>query len=104
MKPRKFELIACPKCGHQYLPAEIFTPNAFFGKPYGIERNYNGDIMEYEGQSIDLFDTYTCDNCDTLFRISTKLSFTTSLGEEDTFEEEYISPLNKSRLFSEGDE
>jgi DNA-directed RNA polymerase subunit RPC12/RpoP len=101
MKPRKFEIIECPHCGYQYLPAEIFVPKNFVGTPFGIERNYNGTIMEYEGESVDLFDTYTCDNCDKLFRVSAKMNFTTSIDEVEPFEEEYISPLNKSQLFIE---
>ena len=101
MKPRKFEIIECPICGHQYLPSEIFVPNAFFGRPYGIERNYNGVIMEHEGKSMDLFETYQCDNCDTSFRVSAKMTFITSVDKEEDFEEEYVSPLNKNALFSE---
>ena len=29
MKVRKFEVIECPACGNQYLPAEIFYPKYF---------------------------------------------------------------------------
>ena len=101
MRPRKFEIIECPHCGYQYLPSEIFVPKHFFGKPYGIERSYNGNIMEYEGTSIDLFESYQCDNCDKSFRITTKLSFSTSVEESTTFNEEYVSPLSKDSLFSE---
>lgn len=101
MIPKRCELITCPKCGHQYLPAEIFIPKAFIGNPYGIERDYNGAIIEYEGASLDLFETYQCDNCDTLFKISARISFSTSTDEDEGFEEEYISPLNKNQLFSE---
>lgn len=30
---KKLELIICPKCGREYLPAEIYYPNEFLGKP-----------------------------------------------------------------------
>ena len=29
----KLEKIICPKCGREYLPAEIYYPNFFFGRP-----------------------------------------------------------------------
>ena len=32
MKDKKFIIVKCPKCGYEYLPAEIFT-RAFLGKP-----------------------------------------------------------------------
>ena len=30
---KKIELIICPHCGTEYLPAEIYYPKHFFGNP-----------------------------------------------------------------------
>lgn len=49
MKVRKFEIVECPKCGYQYLPAEIFVPKYYFGVPTQIERDEDGKIISYEG-------------------------------------------------------
>ena len=101
MNPRKFELIDCPKCGRQYLPAEIFVPKAFFGTPYDIVRDIYGNILDYEGTSVDLFETYTCDKCNTTFQVRTKMQFTTESTKLANFDEEYSTPLHKNTLFLE---
>lgn len=100
MKTRKFEIIECPKCGREYLPAEIFVPRAFFGKPEDIERDFAGKILSYEGTSVDLFEKYICDKCDTEFRIIAKLQLTTELGFPGNFNEEYLSKV-ENNLFDE---
>ena len=101
MKPRKFDTIACPNCGYEYLPAEIYVPKAFFGKPFMLERDASGKLINYEGSSIDLFETYTCDKCNHTFRIVAKIGFTTEEDKLENFDEEYSSPICKSALFLE---
>ncbi len=99
MKPRKFELIECPKCGREYLPAEIFVPRAFFGKPEDIVRDVYGRILDYEGTSVDLQETYTCDKCNSTFTIKSKMHFDTETTRLDNFDEDYTSPLHRNTLF-----
>ena len=104
MLPRKFETISCPNCKYQYLPAEIYIPKYFFGKPYGIERNIAGQIVEFEGSSINQNEQYTCDQCGVEFKVSVKLTFQTSLPEnkeDDEFEHEYVTPIKSTQLFNE---
>lgn len=101
MKTRKFEIIQCPKCGREYLPAEIFIPSAFLGKPADIVRDVYGKILDYEGTSVDAIETYTCDKCSTLFQVRAKMTFVvenTIIGDMD---EEYAMPLHKNTLFME---
>lgn len=101
MKVRKFETIACPHCNYEYLPAEIYLPKNYFGKPFMIERDAIGKILSYEGSSIDLFETYTCDNCNHTFRIISKIGFTTEEDKLENFDEEYSSPLNNNLFLEE---
>lgn len=100
MKVRKFELIECPHCGYEYLPAEIFIPNYYFGKPYNIERDDYGKIISYEGSSVDLFEKYICDRCNTEFRVISKLQLTTEDTIPERFNEDYVTKLDRN-LFSE---
>ena len=93
-KPRKFELIECPKCGYEYLPAEIFVPKYYFGHPEEITRDENGKIVSYEGTSVDLFEKFICDNCDTEFRIVSKLQLTTELTFPGSFNDEYVTKID----------
>ena len=102
MKVRKFEIIECPCCKYEYLPAEIFVPRAYFGKPENIERDSNGKLLSYEGTSVDLFETYFCDNCNTEFRVVSKLQLTTELTFPGSFNEEYVTKL-PSDLFKTND-
>lgn len=101
MKPRKFELIECPKCGAEYLPAEIFIPKFFVGKPAFIERDTCGKIVSYESSSMDVQETYTCDKCNSSFKVTAKLVFTTEVDKLENFDEEYSTPLQKNVLFLE---
>lgn len=102
MKVRKFEIINCPHCGYEYLPAEIFVPRAYFGRPTEIERDANGKLVSYEGTSVDLFEKYVCDNCNKEFRIVSKLQLTTEDIFPGCFTEEYVTKLPTS-LFTEND-
>lgn len=101
MKARKFEIIECPNCGYEYLPAEIFIPNSYFGKPFAIDRDSEGKIIEFEGQSIDLYETYTCDKCNHMFRITSKIGFYTEDDKLQNFNEDYTTSLRKNVLFLE---
>lgn len=99
MKTRKFEIIECPKCGREYLPAEIYIPHTFFGKPRDIVRDVYGRILDYDGSSVDLFETYTCDKCNTTFQVRAKMGFTVETTKLDNFDEPYSTPLHTNTLF-----
>ena len=98
MKIRKFEIIECPNCGYEYLPAEIFIPKYYFGVPTNIQRDEKGKLISYEGTSVDLFEKYTCDKCNKEFRVVSKLQLTTE--EPAEFNDEYVTKLNRN-LFGE---
>lgn len=102
MKTRKFEIIECPKCGYEYLPAEIFVPNGYFGRPTDIQRDAEGKIISYEGTSVDLFEKYVCDRCNVEFRVVSKLQLTTELGFPGNFNFDYVTKLDKN-LFDDQD-
>ena len=101
---KRDNVIICPKCGREYLPAEIFIPDNFFGHPEDIDRSEDGKIEAFDGTSMDLNEEYVCDNCGTTFSIETTIKFKTNEKIEDQFEEEYSSPLFPSKIsLFEGD-
>lgn len=93
----KLDVISCPKCGKQYLPAEIFIPNCVFGKPDLILRNTENEIVDMTGITPDKDETYCCDNCNTTFRISLKMKFTATIDDSIDFSDEYADSM-KSRF------
>jgi len=99
MKPRKFEIIECPHCGREYLPAEIFVPHPFFGRPRDIVRDVYGHILDFEGNSMDVIDTYTCDNCNTEFQVRAKITFVVEPTKLENFDEPYVSKMHTNTLF-----
>lgn len=103
MRIRKFEIIECPKCKYEYLPSEVFIPRYFFGRPEEIQRDDNGKLISYEGTSVDLFEKYICDNCDTEFRVVAKLQLTTELSFPGSFNGDYVTNIDKS-LFTNNDQ
>lgn len=100
MKPKKYELIECPHCGRQYLPAEIFIPKYLLGQPRNILRDVYGQILDYEGTGSDLEETYICDSCNTEFDIKLITHFTSTTTKVGNIDEEYISTsISENNLF-----
>ena len=96
MKIRKFEIIECPRCGAQYLPAEIFYPKEFLGNPKNIYRNSDGRLIDYDGNSMNLSETYCCDNCGNRFKVTAKVHLSVEEIIEDVFDEEYTCQIDAS--------
>lgn len=84
--------IICPKCGCEYLPAEIYYPNYFLGKPKNIIKN-NNKIIAYSNGSMGLEEEYICDNCMTKFVVTAEVKFSTHIVKEIDFTKDYISKI-----------
>lgn len=87
--------LRCPVCGEEYLPSEIFMPDAVFGKQYDITKNDRGDIMFYLGDDPDYNEEFICNSCNTKLEVTMKMSFDVTPKENDEFEEEYITEVEK---------
>lgn len=90
---KKYEIITCPHCGREYLPAEIFVPKAFFGKPYDIDRYSDGKIDSYCGNTMCTQETYNCDGCGTTFKVRAKVFFNVEVDEKTNFNKEFVSKI-----------
>ena len=90
--------IKCPNCQAEYLPAEIFIPDALLGRPREIDKDANGKILEYFGTNMDLMETYRCDFCNRKFEVTLTPKFTTTSATKD-FKSEYKTKLSKPSLF-----
>lgn len=99
MKPRKLEVITCPCCGREYLPAEIYLPNSFIGKPKSIVRNEQQQIESFSGPSMDVVETYKCDKCDSVFKVFARITFAAELRPNLNFDKAYESPVASNDLF-----
>lgn len=82
MKIKKSEILRCPVCGAEYLAAEIYVPNAFFGKPSFIQRDADNRIIDYFGSPMCPTEHYCCDYCDSKFKVYAKTQFFTQLEVE----------------------
>ena len=96
----KFITIKCPQCGREYLPAEVYIPNSFFGSPSNIFRE-DGKILNFEGETMDVKESYLCDDCGTQFNITAKVLFTTSVDESKNMQEDYKKSFNLGLKLSE---
>ena len=100
MKEKKQNYIKCPNCGREYLPVEIYIPDAFFGNPNDIEREYGtGKIIHYMGQNMDLVEHYTCDYCNTPFKVVAKVQFSSYVEDKYDFDKDYSVKLKNQALF-----
>lgn len=86
---KKFTTIKCPKCGYEYLPAEIFYPNSLLGKPKNIVRDDSGKIIYFDGESMNATEEYTCDKCECTFNVFGRFEFESSVNVEHDFSEDY---------------
>ena len=100
MKNKKEKIIVCPQCGYEYLPAEIYMPNSFLGKPKDITKEHmTGKILDYMGNSMNLTETYICDNCDTKFKVVANLNF----NAQKLSDSKYKTKFKKEKLFLKED-
>lgn len=98
---KRLETIVCPHCGYSYLPAEIYLPESFLGKPYDIDKdNITGKIVDYFGNSMDTEETYICDKCNQPFSVTAKIQFVT---EGIDYRKPYTTKLRKESLFLKED-
>lgn len=98
MKNPKLETIVCPCCGREYLPAEIYLPNSFLGKPSHIIKKSDGKIDTFAGQSMDLQETYVCDKCLKPFKVTAKVQFRAEYMPSVDFNSDYTTKLTEEKL------
>ena len=92
-----FDVICCPHCGAEYLPAEIYIPDAFVGKPTNINKEaITGKISDFFGTTMNLDENYVCDKCSKPFRTHAKIQFFTQPIDVNL---EYKSSFKKPSLF-----
>ena len=90
--------ITCPTCGQNYLPAEIFIPDAFFGKPSEIEKTSDGKIDYFSGKGMDTVEEYVCDKCGAKFKVVANVMFKTFEQPGKNFTTTYVSPLHSEKV------
>ena len=99
MKPKQQRIIKCPYCDYEYLPAEIYMPNEFLGKPKNIVKDYAGKIIGFEGNTMNDREIYKCDKCDKTFEVVATTNFVCHpVGGSAPH---YSTSLSKSKLFME---
>lgn len=89
------KVITCPRCGYQYLPAEIYVPRYFFGKPKYIRRDTEGKILSISGTKEDYEELYKCDNCNTSFKVVADIQFETTIDNISDTEYLHETKLDK---------
>ena len=94
---KKNNYIKCPVCGREYMAGEIFLPNYFVGQPTDIVRGYEDNILMYKGEDMDLEEEYTCDKCNTKFKVRAVVTFKTEKVEDFFDEDSYVSGPNTKK-------
>ena len=104
MRKPKDQIIVCPVCGAEYLPAEIFIPESFVGKPSFIDKDHMTHKIEaYFGKNMDLKEEYECDHCKSPLKITARIQFDVKENEELNFHKEYSTKLKQPKLQLEED-
>lgn len=96
---KDFKIIKCPKCGYEYVAAEIFFPQDLLGKPNNIIRDDKGHIILVEGESPCFEEEFECENCGSIFKTKLDMTFN-SFYDKDLDEDEFVIDLeDKTKLF-----
>ena len=90
-------IIKCPVCGQEYLPSELFLPEAVFGKQYDITKSDSGEIKFYLGDDPELDEEYICDGCGSKLKVHMNMTFNVEANKEENYSEEYITKINKPK-------
>lgn len=99
MKNSEECVIRCPSCGAEYLPAEIYYPNSFFGRPSCIDRDlFTRKVDSYCGTSVNFNERYTCDYCKKPMLVTAKVVFNTRVDEKNDVSSVYSTKLTSPRL------
>lgn len=102
---KDFQTITCPKCGYEYLPAEIFIGNCFIGKPSSISRSFDGKIQYFDGRTMDTDETFVCEHCSAPLKIHADVVYKVTVDSKRDFSEDYTSQLKpKKAILWEGPE
>ena len=80
--------IRCPHCNAEYLPAEIYFPNSFLGKPFNIIKDEEGSILGFSGSDMVTIENYLCDKCGKRFTVDASITFRTTAAPDDIFDED----------------
>lgn len=97
---KRFDIICCPNCGAEYLPREIYVPDAFFGKNVDIEKEHLTHKIIYDGgKPLGLNESYICDYCNTPFIVKAYIRFSVQEDERHNFNKLYATSLKKNSLF-----
>ena len=95
----KSAVIKCPHCEAEYLPGEIYMPNAIIGQPDEIVKDSLGKIIYEDYSTPDrepcLTESFTCEYCNKPFVIEATVSYKTKeeVPEKD-FSTNYVSLLD----------
>lgn len=92
---KKIISITCPYCGREYLPAEIYIPKSFMGRPVDIEKTQEGKIDNFSGPLMDTTEEYICDGCGETFQVKASISFRTFKKDTDT---PFVAPLKPQKI------
>lgn len=93
---KELPVLQCPICGRQYMPAEIFMPDEFFGHQKEVIRKPSGEIDFYIGTDPELQERYICDGCGTELMISAQLSYDV-VPTNELFEEEFVAKVQRPK-------
>lgn len=92
------KFIECPHCRRQYTIQEIFMPNYLLGLAKDIVRNEDGVIEAFDGVEQDLTEQFTCEECNTTFKVKANISFDVETIEEESFDDDYSTTIYKDRI------
>ena len=88
------EIIKCPHCGFEYLPAEIFYAEDIIGNPKDIVRDEKGCIEYSNGEESTKEEYCTCDKCGCTFKITCEIKYKTEVVEDEDFSTDYETKLD----------
>lgn len=83
--------ITCPKCGYEYLAAEILYPKYLLGTCSHIERDESGKITKVIGEEPSLIEDWECENCGCSFKVEANIELNVKYDSKYDFSDNNYS-------------
>lgn len=97
-------LIACPYCGAEYAPSEIFYPVDFLPDVSDVAKDSTGRIVAYVGSLMNLSEEYECDRCGHVFKATADVTFGSERCDGHDFGSDYSAPVYENKRAELGED
>ena len=70
----------------------------FYDEVKKIERDENGKVLYFDGESMNTHEEFICDNCECAFDVDARIEFNTKVNTAKDFSEDYETSIYEDEI------